>query len=928
MAINSGVPQGSILAPTLFLPYPQKKDFVLMACLKYLNSKVYNVQIDKSNLIWKPTIGSSVPKTVDILGLEPRYLLRSGYAGLQINSDTEAKISKCFDEPSENFPRYMNEKPFSKNSNFCNSSFKDIYADNYERFQETLDNVFREVDDIKATKSRDVHRALLCLSMQVEVHGGWKSTSVAEGFLEDSMLNKKNGRTKYHINDLLEATSCPVHSFADDPGLQYQSGKSETNEAEIKADLTVPNISLSGVTTPLKTSISMLGITISNNLSWENHVRSIARSASQRLGFLFRARSCFTSSQLLMIYKAQIRPVLEYCFHIWSAAPQHTLKLLDSVQKRTICHVTDASLTNSLTSLEHQEALRSTWNCISVSDLECILCSRCLLDPVTTACGHTFCRGCLTRVLDHGLSCPLCMASLSLADYSRGTTEVLQQAIRFLVPDDFRERVSISIKECSILESSSNIPVFICTNAFPGVACPLYVYEPRYRLIARRCLQSPTKRFAMAGKDSTADKFVQYGTVLEVKDAVNLEDGRYILTTVGVRRFKVISRDEQDGYDTAKITYIKDNDVPSERLQDLLLLHEKVYSKASKWIRSLKPKVLAEVERLIGKMPRVEKNWYNLADGPSWAWWLMPILPLSSQLQVGFLSTTSLEKRLRAIDKMLEHMKIRMKALERNTAACAHDTPSRTTFRRIFLSSSLRKKRLRRRWPRLRTPQSRGDFNRITQLKEMRIREDRNATWRVKAAWKAKMTKRSNRKFTPFLPWSVIAGERCQIVEKWRCLENKLYALGLRGNFLSWVISFLSSRRIQVELGEVKSDICGVDVGVPQGSVLGPLIFLLFINDMPSYIKSKCIVLFADDTSIAEEAENLVELQARLNAVAHLFTTWCERNKSIVNDEKMLKKQLDQTTLINVYYAIINSHITYNIILWGGATEINRVFKA
>ncbi|CAG9825688.1 unnamed protein product [Phaedon cochleariae] len=55
-----------------------------------------------------------------------------------------------------------------------------------------------------------------------------------------------------------------------------------------------------------------------------------------------------------MIYKAQFRPVLEYGFHIWNAAPKHTLKLLDSVQKRAIRLVGDASLTNSLTSLEHR----------------------------------------------------------------------------------------------------------------------------------------------------------------------------------------------------------------------------------------------------------------------------------------------------------------------------------------------------------------------------------------------------------------------------------------------------------------------------------------------------------------------------------------------------------------------------------------------
>ena len=110
-------------------------------------------------------------------------------------------------------------------------------------------------------------------------------------------------------------------------------------------------VSMSGVAIPLKSSISMLGITVSNTLSWENHVRSIAKNASQKLGFLFRAKKYFTSRQLFLIYKAQVRAVLEYCSHIWSSAPKQTLKLLDSVQRRAIRLVDDASLTNSLTSL-------------------------------------------------------------------------------------------------------------------------------------------------------------------------------------------------------------------------------------------------------------------------------------------------------------------------------------------------------------------------------------------------------------------------------------------------------------------------------------------------------------------------------------------------------------------------------------------------
>lgn len=106
-----------------------------------------------------------------------------------------------------------------------------------------------------------------------------------------------------------------------------------------------------------------------------------------------------------------------------------------------------------------EEALKSSWKCVNSTDLECILCSRCLLDPVTTACGHTFCRDCLTRVLDHGLSCPLCMAVLSIGDYSRGTTEVLKQAIKILVPEELSARMTMSWMENSILGKSSDVSI-------------------------------------------------------------------------------------------------------------------------------------------------------------------------------------------------------------------------------------------------------------------------------------------------------------------------------------------------------------------------------------------------------------------------------------------------------------------------------------
>ena len=63
----------------------------------------------------------------------------------------------------------------------------------------------------------------------------------------------------------------------------------------------------------ISSSFTQLGLSASSNLTWKPHIISIAKYASQKLGFPSRARSYFSPSQLLTIYKSQIRPSLEYC---------------------------------------------------------------------------------------------------------------------------------------------------------------------------------------------------------------------------------------------------------------------------------------------------------------------------------------------------------------------------------------------------------------------------------------------------------------------------------------------------------------------------------------------------------------------------------------------------------------------------------------
>ena len=80
-------------------------------------------------------------------------------------------------------------------------------------------------------------------------------------------------------------------------------------------------------------------------------------------------------------------------------------------------------------------------------------------------------------------------------------------------------------------------------------------------------------------------------------------------------------------------------------------------------------------------------------------------------------------------------------------------------------------------------------------------------------------------------------------------LLSKLKAYGIIGKYYNWIRDFLSNRRQRVIVGNEKSEWEPVKSGIPQGSVLGPLMFVIFINDLPDAVSST-IKIFADDTKM------------------------------------------------------------------------------
>ena len=129
-----------------------------------------------------------------------------------------------------------------------------------------------------------------------------------------------------------------------------------------------------------------------------------------------------------------------------------------------------------------------------------------------------------------------------------------------------------------------------------------------------------------------------------------------------------------------------------------------------------------------------------------------------------------------------------------------------------------------------------------------------------------------------------------------------MHYYGIRGVLWTWFKNYLNERKQYVNFRNVKSELQSVKCGVPQGSILGPLLFILYVNDIVNVSNKLKLILFADDTSVFMSFDDIKDVQYKFTMEFNRLVDWFYCNKLVLNFTK------------TNYMIFTNRHVNVDII--------------
>ena len=117
-------------------------------------------------------------------------------------------------------------------------------------------------------------------------------------------------------------------------------------------------------------------------------------------------------------------------------------------------------------------------------------------------------------------------------------------------------------------------------------------------------------------------------------------------------------------------------------------------------------------------------------------------------------------------------------------------------------------------------------------------------------------------------------------------INHDLCIYGINNEALKWFSSYLDNRTQRIKLGSHMSQREKIKYGVPQGSILGPLLFVLYINDLPCIVNHCDIDMYADDTSLKSHGLSILDVSEKLQNDCRLIEIWLRNNLMVVNTSK------------------------------------------